>query len=137
VGSDADRLERYRSRVAAGAIGLPVPPSRSRRRKWISPVDGLPLIVATTIRLRPETKAKLDELRRHPRETYDEVISRLADAAYDDEPLSEEEIDAIRRREGDLRAGRVRSLREVMRDLDDDVAIRERCPDSEFVPLPE
>jgi len=93
--------------------------------------------VATTVHLRFETKAKLDELKRHPRESYDEVVSRLADAAYDDEPLSEEEIEAIRRGEEDIRAGRLRSLREVMRDLDDDVARWERSPDAEFVPLPE
>ncbi|NLX48335.1 MAG: hypothetical protein GXY82_00365 [Methanospirillum sp.] len=75
----------------------------------------------TTVQLRSETKAKLDDLKIHPRETYDELISRLADAAYDDEPLSEEEIEAIRRSEEDIRAGRFRSLREVMRDLGDDL----------------
>ena len=37
----------------------------------------------------------------------------------------------------DIRAGRVCSMREVMRDLEDDIAAWERCPDSEFVPLPE
>lgn len=75
----------------------------------------------TTVQLRSETKAKLDDLKIHPRETYDALISRLADAAYDDEPLSEEEIEAIRRSEEDIRSGRVRSLREVMRDLGDDL----------------
>ena len=75
----------------------------------------------TTVQLRSETKAKLDDLKIHPRETYDELISRLADAAYDDEPLSKEEIEAIRRSEEEIRAGRVRSLREVMRNLGDDL----------------
>ncbi|MEN6341200.1 MAG: hypothetical protein ABFC89_01435 [Methanospirillum sp.] len=78
----------------------------------------------TTVQLRSETKAKLDDLKLHPRETYDELIGRLADAAYDDEPLSDEEIEAIRSSENDIRAGRVRSLREIMRDLGDDRAIR-------------
>jgi len=78
-------------------------------------------VSTTTVQLRSETKAKLDDLKIHPRETYDELISRLADAAYDDEPLSEEEIEAIRRSEEDIRAGRFRSLREVMRDLGDDL----------------
>jgi predicted transcriptional regulator len=78
----------------------------------------------TTVQLRPETKEKLDNLKIHPRETYDELISRLADAAYDDEELSEEEIAAIKESEGDIRAGRVRNLREIMKDLGDDEAIR-------------
>ncbi|MEN6517308.1 MAG: hypothetical protein ABFC38_03845 [Methanospirillum sp.] len=78
----------------------------------------------TTVQLRSETKAKLDDLKLHPRETYDELIGRLADAAYDDEPLSDEEIEAIRSSEKDIQAGRVRSLREIMRELGDDRAIR-------------
>jgi hypothetical protein len=78
----------------------------------------------TTVQLRPETKEKLNSLKLHPRETYDELIDRLADAAYDDEPVSEEEIRDIRESEKDIKDGRVRSLREIMRDLGDDKAIR-------------
>jgi predicted transcriptional regulator len=78
----------------------------------------------TTVQLRAETKEKLNGLKLHPRETYDELIDRLADAAYDDEPLSEEEIMDIREGEKDIKAGRVRSLREIMRDLGDDKLVR-------------
>ena len=78
----------------------------------------------TSVQLRPETKGKLDDLKLHPRETYDELIDRLADAAYDDEPLSPEEIEDIRASEKDIKAGRVRSLRDIMKDLGDDKAIR-------------
>lgn len=78
----------------------------------------------TTVQLRTETKNKLDTLKLHPRETYDELIGRLADAAFDDEPLSEDEIRDIRESENDIKAGRVRNLREIMRDLGDDKAIR-------------
>lgn len=78
----------------------------------------------TTVQLRTETKNKLDTLKLHPRETYDELIDRLADAAFDDEPLSEDEIRDIRESENDIKAGRVRNLREIMRDLGDDKAIR-------------
>ena len=81
-------------------------------------------MATTTVQLRSETKKKLDDLKLHPRETYDELISRLADAAYDDEPLSKEEIDAIRLSEREIEAGRIRTLREIMRDLGDDRAIR-------------
>ena len=78
----------------------------------------------TSVQLRPETKGKLDDLKLHPRETYDELIDRLADAAYDDEPLSHEEIEGIRASEKDIKAGHVRSLRDIMKDLGDDKAIR-------------
>lgn len=78
----------------------------------------------TSVQLRPETKGKLDDLKLHPRETYDELIDRLADAAYDDEPLSLEEIEDIRASENDITAGHVRSLRDIMKDLGDDKAIR-------------
>jgi hypothetical protein len=78
----------------------------------------------TTVQVRPETKEKLNGLKLHPRETYDELIDRLADAAYDDESLSDEEREDIGVSENDIKAGRVRSLREIMRDLGDDLAIR-------------
>lgn len=78
----------------------------------------------TTVQLRPETKKKLDNLKLHPRETYDELIDRLADAAYDDEDLSDDEHEDIRESENDIKAGRVRSLRDIMKDLGDDQAIR-------------
>jgi hypothetical protein len=78
----------------------------------------------TTVRIRPETKEKLNDLKFHPRETYDELIDRLADAAYDDELFSGEEREDIRASETDIKAGRVRSLRDIMKDLGDDKAIR-------------
>jgi len=78
----------------------------------------------TTVQLRSETKEKPDDLKIHPRETYDELIGRLADAAYDDEELSDEEIAGIKESEEDIKAGRVRSLRDIMKDLGDDEAIR-------------
>ena len=78
----------------------------------------------TSVQLRPETKEKLNDLKLHPRETYDEVIDRLTDAAYDDEPLSDEEIEDIRASESDIKAGRVRNLKDIMKDLGDDKIIR-------------
>ena len=38
----------------------------------------------TTVRVRAETKALLDDLKLFPRETYDDVVKRLAEMAYDD-----------------------------------------------------
>ncbi len=77
----------------------------------------------TSVQIRTETKAKLNDLKIHPRETYDELINRLADAAYDDEPLSQEEIQALCESEEEIQAGRYRNLRDIMRDLGDDQVI--------------
>lgn len=72
--------------------------------------------MVTTIQLRPETKARLDDVKAHPRETYDETVNRLLDMAYDPEPLSEETLQRIEEGIADIRAGRYRSLDEIVRE---------------------
>jgi len=69
--------------------------------------------MVTTIQLRSETKARLDEVKVHPRETYDEAVNRLLEMAYDPEPLSEETLQQIEEGIADIRAGRYRSLEEI------------------------
>ena len=80
----------------------------------------------TSVRMRTDTKALLDDLKLNPRETYDDVVRRLAEAAYDDEPLTPEEIEAMEEGIADLRAGRSRPLDEIMRELGDDKVIEKR-----------
>jgi|GEM_PF-618978 len=77
----------------------------------------------TTVRMRAATKALLDDLKLTPRETYDDVVRRLAEAAYDDEPMTPEEIEAMEEGIKDIKAGRVRSLDEIMKELGDDKVI--------------
>jgi len=78
----------------------------------------------TTVRIRAETKALLDDLKLNPRETYDDVVRRLAESAYDDEPMTPEEIEAVEEGIADLKAGRVRTLVEIMKENGDDAIIR-------------
>ncbi len=80
----------------------------------------------TTVRIRAETKALLDDLKLTPRETYDDVIRRLAEAAYDNEPMTPEEIEAMEEGIADLKAGRVRTLDEIMKESSDDTIIKAR-----------
>jgi predicted transcriptional regulator len=80
----------------------------------------------TTVRMRAETKALLDDLKLTPRETYDDVVRRLAEAAYDDEPMTSEEIEAMEEGIADLKAGRVYTLDEIMRECGDDKIIKAR-----------
>ncbi|MEN6519411.1 MAG: hypothetical protein ABFC38_14765 [Methanospirillum sp.] len=70
------------------------------------------------MRVGDRTKARLDQLKLHPRETYDDVIARLTDIAIDDEPLSGETLEHLGRSEEDVRAGRTRRLVDIARDLD-------------------
>ena len=74
----------------------------------------------TTVRISLGTKAVLDDLKIHKKESYDEVIGRLSHLAYDDEPMTDEELLALKEGLEDFRAGRTRSLEEIMKDLGDD-----------------
>lgn len=72
--------------------------------------------MATTIQIQPETKSRLEALKIHPRESYDETLNRLLDMAYDPEPLSEETLQQIEEGIADIRAGRLRSLEAIVQE---------------------
>ena len=61
----------------------------------------------TTIQVSREVKKLLDELKLHPRESYDMVIRRLIETRIDDEPLSEETLRRIEEALEDVKAGRL------------------------------
>ena len=75
------------------------------------------MATSLTIKLEADTKASLDSLKIHPRETYDDVIKRLVDIAIDDEPLSSETQEHLKQADEDIKAGRTRPMAEVMREL--------------------
>ncbi|MFA5613521.1 MAG: hypothetical protein WC993_03525 [Methanoculleus sp.] len=77
-------------------------------------------MTSVTVRIDGELKSRLNALKIHPRESYNEVIGRLVDMAIDEEPLSEEAIRDLERSLEDLRAGRVYTLEEVMAELRDE-----------------
>lgn len=65
----------------------------------------------------PGTKKRLEGLKRHPRETYEDVIVRLIDSSEDPEPLSEEAIRGIEESLEDIKAGRLVTLDEARAEL--------------------
>ena len=71
----------------------------------------------TTIVIHKDLKSRLDEVKLHPRETYNEVIERLLDCSVDDEPLSDETLLAIEEGLEDIRMGRTIPMEEVMKEL--------------------
>ncbi len=68
------------------------------------------------IRIRKETKEALTKFRVHPRETYDEVITRLISSQTDKDPISEETLKAIEEGLADIRNGKTRELNEFCDD---------------------
>ena len=75
------------------------------------------MTAVSVVRVGERTKERLDRLKLHPRETYDDVIARLTDMAIDDEPLSDESLEHLRRSDEDIRAGRTRRLADIAREL--------------------
>jgi hypothetical protein len=71
----------------------------------------------TTIQLRQATKIRLESLKLHPRETYDEVVNRLLDTTCDQEPLSEKTLEKIEEGIRDIRQGKTRTLDEIAGEL--------------------
>jgi predicted transcriptional regulator len=71
----------------------------------------------TTIQLQPEVKEHLDLLKKHPRESYNEVIKRLVDSRLDEEALSEEAIAGIEEALEDIRKGRLHTEEEIKKEF--------------------
>ncbi|ABN57402.1 MULTISPECIES: DUF7557 family protein [Methanoculleus] len=70
-----------------------------------------------TIKIDTELKRRLNTLKRHPRETYSDVIRRLTETAIDTEPLSEETLGRIEEAVADFQAGRYVTEEEMDRTL--------------------
>ena len=74
--------------------------------------------MVTTIKIHEATKLELDRLREHPRESYDEVIRKLARIVkIDSAPLSRKALNAIAASREHIRQGRVYSMEEVRKRL--------------------
>jgi len=70
-----------------------------------------------TVKLTPGTKARLQSLKIHPRETYEDVIRRLTDLAIDREPVDEDLAEQLRQSDADVAAGRLVDFDTVCTDL--------------------
>ena len=60
---------------------------------------------ASTIYIRKDLKERLNGLKRHPKESYNDVIEHLVSMALDDEPLDEEAIKGLEEALEDIRKG--------------------------------
>lgn len=71
----------------------------------------------TSIQIEKEIKVRLDKLKNHPRETYNEVLARLLKIAQSDDALSPAVIKNIEEGIADIKAGRVYSSSQVRKKL--------------------
>lgn len=71
----------------------------------------------TSIQIEKETKKRLDKLKNHPRETYNEVLARLLNTAQEDDVLSPTTIKNIEEGLADIKAGRVYTSEQVKKKL--------------------
>jgi predicted CopG family antitoxin len=69
---------------------------------------------ASTIYIREDLKDKLQNLKRHPKESFNDVIERLLAHSVDSEPLSEDAIRGLEEALDDIRHRRLHSEEEIM-----------------------
>ncbi len=72
---------------------------------------------ASTIYILSDVKEQLTHLKTHPRESYSSVIQRLLSSAIDPDPLTSEEIAGIEEALKDIKAGRVHTEEEIMKEF--------------------
>ena len=70
---------------------------------------------ATSIYIREDLKDQLNSLKRHPKESYNDVIERLVTLAVDEEPVSEELLAGLEESLEDVRKGNLISEKEIMK----------------------
>jgi len=70
-----------------------------------------------TVKLTETTKARLRNLKIHPRETYEDVVARLTEMAIDREPVDEDLAEQLRQSEADVAAGRLVDFDDVCKEL--------------------
>ncbi len=70
---------------------------------------------ASSIYIREDLKSQLSSLKRHPKESYNDVIERLVSLAVDDEPLSEEAILGLEESLKEVRQGNLIPEKEIMK----------------------
>ena len=60
---------------------------------------------ASSIYIREDLKTQLNQLKRNPKESYNDVIERLVNLTIDDQPLSAEAIRGLEEGLDDIKAG--------------------------------
>ncbi len=75
------------------------------------------MAVEATIKVSAGVKGRLDALKIHPRETYNDVIERLTSMAIDPDPLTDDELRGLEEARKDRREGRTYTHDQVLAEL--------------------
>ena len=70
----------------------------------------------TTIQISQNTLNRLKILKRHERESYEEMLNNLLDE-YEEDSLNEEEIEEIKIALENIKKGKVKSIEQVAKEL--------------------
>jgi len=70
----------------------------------------------TTVQISKKTLRRLQEFKRHERESYEEIVNYLMDE-FEEEELSEDEIEELKEGLDDVKKGRVKSIEQVAKEL--------------------
>jgi predicted transcriptional regulator len=70
---------------------------------------------ASSIYIRQDLKTQLDNLKRNPKESYNDVIERLVNLTIDDEPLSAGAIKGLEEGLSDIKKGNLISEEDIKR----------------------
>ncbi|MDP3564454.1 MAG: antitoxin VapB family protein [Methanoregula sp.] len=68
---------------------------------------------ASSIYIREDLKTQLNNLKRNPKESYNDVIERLVKISLDDEPLSAEAIKGLEEGLDDIKKGNLISEEDI------------------------
>ena len=68
---------------------------------------------ASSIYIREDLKTQLNNLKRNPKESYNDVIERLVNLTIDDEPLSAEAVKGLEESLDDIKRGNLISEEEI------------------------
>ncbi len=68
---------------------------------------------ASSIYIREDLKTQLNNLKRNPKESYNDVIERLVNLSVDDEPLSAEAIKGLEEGLDDIKKGNLISEKDI------------------------
>ncbi|MDP3397289.1 MAG: hypothetical protein Q8S57_11590 [Methanoregula sp.] len=68
---------------------------------------------ASSIYIRKDLKTQLNNLKRNPKESYNDVIERLVNLSIDDEPLSADAIKGLEEGLDDLKKGNLISEEDI------------------------
>jgi len=74
------------------------------------------ILVDTTIKIKDDTRAKLENFKIYSKETYNDIIERLMKIAQDDD-LDPQTIRNIRKSLDDIEKGKIYTLEQVEKEL--------------------